>query len=369
MFGNIYKNSFKILVRDKATVFWTVIFTILLAIMFKMTFSKLDEIDKFEPVPISVSQKVFEDEYFKTYIEAMEKEEYIKLIDLNDEGEEKLFKEKKIVAYIQDEENIIVGKSVGKIKETIIKSLMDGYIQNKSMIMNVLKENPYANIGELLDFKSFVKDESKKSIDIVSTYFYTLIGMQALYSYLWGLRVMYMYEANLSTQGKRNTISPVNKKYSVLYSLLAAWALSVITSVICLIFISFILKVDIGSQLLGIMTLILVGTLTGVSFGAFIAVSNKQNAEFKNGIGVGVTMLWSFFAGMMSSDVKILVQRNIPIVNKFNPVALITDGLYSLAVDNTLDRFYENLLFLSIIIVLFVLGTIFFVRGKKYESL
>jgi len=369
MFINIYKNSFKILIRDKASVFWTVMFVILLGIMFKLAFSRLDEIDRFDPIPIAVSSEALKDEYFKEYIKTIENEKYIELIDIDDKNEEELFKDKKIVAYIEDEENIIIGKGTERIKETIIKSLMDGYIQNKSLIVNILSNNKNANISEILQFETFIKDESEESISIVNTYFYTLIGMQALYSYLWGLKVMYMYEANLSTKGKRNSISPVNKRKSILASMLSAWTLSIITSLICLLFVSYILKIDIGNQLLGIISVILLGTLTGVSFGSFIAVSNKQSIDFKHGMGIGITMLWSFFAGMMQSDVKVLVERHAPILNKINPVALITNGLYYLSINDKLNQFYENMIYLSIVVVIFILGTIFFVRGKKYESL
>ena len=64
MFFNVFKNTLKILLRDKATVFWTVIFSILLAIMFKMAFSNLDKIDKFEVIPIAVQEQALEDEFF-----------------------------------------------------------------------------------------------------------------------------------------------------------------------------------------------------------------------------------------------------------------------------------------------------------------
>jgi len=50
-------------------------------------------------------------------------------------------------------------------------------------------------------------------------------------------------------------------------------------------------------------------------------------------------------------------------------VALITDALYSLYYYNTYDRFFGNIIYLSLVTLIFVLGTIFFMRGKKYESL
>ncbi len=376
MFFNVFKNSFKILLRDKATVFWTIIFSILLAVMFKMAFSKLDDIDKFEAIPIAVQEQALEDEYFSEYITTIEKEEYVKIVKLEgtteDERKEevrKLLEEKTIVVFIGNEESVILGEGSSRVEETIIKSLMDGYIQNKSMIMNILKENPYTNLSDVLDFETYVKEESNENMSIINTYFYTLVGMQALYSYIWGMRVMYMYEANLSTQGKRNSISPNDKRISVLASIFAAWILSMLSSLIAVSFINFILEINIGSKVIPILFLLLLGTLTGVSFGSFLAVSNRQSVEVKNGMGIGVTMFWSFLSGMMASNVKILVQRNVPILNKFNPVALITDALYSLYYYNTYDRYFENMIFLFLVTVVFILGTIFFMRGKKYESL
>jgi ABC-2 type transport system permease protein len=220
-----------------------------------------------------------------------------------------------------------------------------------------------------LNFETYVKDVSNKNMTVINTFFYTLIGMQALYSYIWGMRVMYMYEANLSTQGKRNSISPTNKRISILASMFSAWALSILSSLIGIGFIIFILDINIGSKVIPILSLLLLGTLTGVSFGSFIAVSNRQSVGVKNGIGIGITMFWSFLAGMMASSIKILIERNIPILNKLNPVALITDALYSLYYYNTYDRFFGNIIYLSLVTLIFVLGTIFFMRGKKYESL
>ncbi|HQA98768.1 MAG TPA: ABC transporter permease [Candidatus Dojkabacteria bacterium] len=376
MFFNVFKNTLKILLRDKATVFWTVIFSILLAIMFKMAFSNLDKIDKFEAIPIAVQEQALEDEFFSKYITTLEEEEYIEVVKLEGKTEDerkeeagKLLEEKTIVAFIENEESIVLGKGSNRIEETVIKSLMEGYIQNKSMVMNILKENPHTNIADILNFETYVKDVSNKNMTVINTFFYTLIGMQALYSYIWGMRVMYMYEANLSTQGKRNSISPTNKRISILASMFSAWALSILSSLIGIGFIIFILDINIGSKVIPILSLLLLGTLTGVSFGSFIAVSNRQSVGVKNGIGIGITMFWSFLAGMMASSIKILIERNIPILNKLNPVALITDALYSLYYYNTYDRFFGNIIYLSLVTLIFVLGTIFFMRGKKYESL
>lgn len=382
MFLHVFKNSFKILIRDKTVIFWTIIFSILLAVMFKFGLSGLTKVDKFETIPVAINEEALKDKYFKTYIDTIEKEEYIKatLISREIDGikrdEETIKKEildnKEIIAYIENEESILMTKRGSVIQETIVKSLLDGYLQNKSLIMNIMKEKGEATLVSIDDFlkiDTYIEDVSNENMNIMNTYFYTLIGMQAIYSFIWGLKVMFMHEANLSTQGKRNSVAPIKKITCIFASILVAWLLSIISCAITMVFIYYILEVNIGDKLLEIIVLVILGTLTGVSFGAFIAVSNKKSIETKNGIGIGITMLWSFLAGMMQSAVKILIEKNLPIINKLNPVALITDGMYSLYYYNTLDRFYENIIYLSAITIFFILGMFFFMRGKKYENL
>ena len=52
----------------------------------------------------------------------------------------------------------------------MIKSLMEGYIQNKSMVMNILKENPHTNIADILNFETYVKDVSNKNMTVINTF-------------------------------------------------------------------------------------------------------------------------------------------------------------------------------------------------------
>ena len=66
---------------------------------------------------------------------------------------------------------------------------------------------------------------------------------------------------------------------------------------------------------------------------------------------------------------KYIIQEHAPIVNKINPVAVITDGLYSLYYYNTLDRYFYNIINLIIFSVVMVIGSYFFIRRKKYDSI
>ena len=37
----------------------------------------------------------------------------------------------------------------------------------------------------------------------------------------------------------------------------------------------------------------------------------------------------SFLAGMMGGSMKYVIDKNVPIINKINPAAMITDGFYA----------------------------------------
>ena len=80
-------------------------------------------------------------------------------------------------------------------------------------------------------------------------------------------------------------------------------------------------------------------------------------------------MLYSFFAGMMGIPIKYRIDKNMPIINKLNPVNMITDGLYSLYYYDTYDRFIYNII--SLLIYSFILISIsyFILRRQKYDSI
>ena len=47
---------------------------------------------------------------------------------------------------------------------------------------------------------------------------------------------------------------------------------------------------------------------------------------------LGISMTGSTLAGLMNSKIKFAVDQNMPIINKLNPAALITDAFYCINV-------------------------------------
>jgi ABC-2 type transport system permease protein len=113
----------------------------------------------------------------------------------------------------------------------------------------------------------------------------------------------------------------------------------------------------------------MVGSLSGLSLGLLIGTIIKKNENIKIGILIGITMLGCFLSGMMGITMKYIIDKNIPLINKLNPAAIITDGFYSLYYYNTLDRYWYNIISLLIISLILILISANSLRRQKYDNI
>ena len=113
----------------------------------------------------------------------------------------------------------------------------------------------------------------------------------------------------------------------------------------------------------------MVGSLTGLSLGLLIGTIIKKNENIKIGILIGITMLGCFLSGMMGITMKYIIDKNIPLINKLNPAAIITDGFYSLYYYDTLDRYWYNIISLLIISLILILISANSLRRQKYDNI
>lgn len=381
MFGLLFKNKIKILLRNKEMLFWTLIFPFVLGTFFQLALSNVDEAYKMNVFPIAVVEdnNYNNSKVLKIVVESLSEKGDNQIFNTSyvDKNEaESLLKNSKIEGYIIVNENgrpQIVIKENG-INQTIMKSVLDEYNQMMIVSNDVIQYNPNAMYNEVMQQIStqdtFIKDTSKEKIDFSINYFFTLIAMTCLYGSLIGLEVIKDCEANLSKKGARICMCPVNKLKIIIISLLAGYIIQLIALAVLFAFLIFVFKVNFGNQVIPTMILSAIGGLAGTSLGTFVGVCNKKSEGFKIGILISVTMLCCFFSGMMGTpQLKSFFDEKMPIFAKINPINIITDGLYALFAYDTLTVFYECLLRISIFALTFIILTFIFVRRKKYDSI
>lgn len=374
----------KCIVRDKQMIFWTLLFPIILATLFNMAFSNLSKAENFSKIKIGIvnNAEFNNDLNFKSIITSVSNPDKSagksNLFDVkytSKEEADKLLNDSKIEGYIYFDNgiNLIVKKS--GLNQTIIKSFLDDYKQSHSTVETLKSNNPslseYELSSSIATRADYLKEVSisKSAPDTTVNYFYTLIAMACLYGSFWGLKEVTAIQADLSTQGARVNVAPTHKLKVFIASMLASTAVQLFEIFILLAYLTLVLKVSFGNQFGYIILTCIIGTITGVTFGTFIAAIVKKGEGVKVGILIGSTMLMSFLSGMMVDKIKYIVAANAPILGYLNPASLITDSFYSLYYYNTHTQYFTDLILLCAFSVVFSMITYLILRRQKYASL
>lgn len=392
MFIHNFKYALKTLFRNKMLIFWTFAFPIILGTFFNMAFSNIENSEKLDIINIAIieNDNFKNNEIFKQTFETLSDEEnedrLFKIEYVSEEQAKELLNDDKITGYILLEDSAKVVVSTNGINETIlkyvtqeigqteeiIKTLTQEQIQEQVLLgnYNIDYEKIYKNIYNIIEKQETnIQNISSNNLSYTMIEFYTLIAMSCLYGGILGMVAINQNLANMSSNGKRVSISPTNKGKVVFSSVLAGYITQLVGLALLFIYTIFVLKVDYGNNLPLIIILGMTGSLAGLTMGLAIGTLLKTNDNVKTGIVISVTMLGCFLSGMMGITMKYMVDKNIPIINKINPANMITDGFYSLYYYNTLDRYLFNIVSLLIFAFIMILISYISLRRQKYDSI
>lgn len=384
MFSHNYIYRLKCIVRDKQMMFWTLLFPILLSTLFSMAFSNLSSSENFSKIKVGIVENA---EYDKntslkkaiaSVSNSSESADKSNLFDAkytSKEEADKLLSDGKIEGYIYLDNGIKLVVKESGIDQTIIKGFLDDFKQTSSTVVTIISKNPGAVQNGLLSGVSnrtdYIKEvpASKSAPNNVVNYYYALIAMTCLYGGFWGLKEVAAIQANQSSQGARVNMAPVSKLKIFIVSMFAAATVQLGEIFALLAYLILVLKVNFGNQLGYVALTSIIGTITGVTFGACISSIIKKGEGIKIGILIGSTMTMSFLSGLMVGDMKYVISQNAPILGYLNPANLITDCFYSLYYYNTHAQFYTDIILLGIFTIIFSSITYLVLRRQKYASL
>jgi len=386
MFIHNFKYTFRALFKDKMLIFWTFAFPIILGTLFSLAFSDIENNEKLSVIDIAVVNG--EHQVFKSVFDSLSEGED-KIFDVKYVSEDealKLLEEEEITGYVILNIKPKVVVSTNGINETIFKYVVDEVIEYMDIAdkligikmedfsQSELDMNEFiANIRDEISLKMSeevnVKDISSKNLSYTMIEFYTLIAMTALYGGIFAVVTINNSLANMSTKGARVAVSPTSKRTLIFSSLLSGYLVQLLGLFLLFIYTIFVLKVDYGSDLFLVILVALVGSFAGLSLGVFVASMFKTNENVKTGILIAVVMFGSFLSGMMGITMKYMIDSNVPILNKLNPAAMITDALYSLYYFEGRERFYFNIISLLLFSLILIGISLFSLRRQKYDSI
>lgn len=392
MFLHNFKYSLKTLLRNKALIFWTFAFPIILGTLFNLAFSDIENKETLDIIDIAIinNEEFKNDAYFTESFKALSTKSKDQLFNTkytNLSTAKNLLKENKITGYLLFENNEVkITVNDKGYNETILRFVVDEISSQKEMLETITSKeitDSYKAGNLNVDYKkiyqdtlSLINDASPKLNNISNSNlsytmieYYTLLAMACLYGAIISMFITNKKLANMSSAGKRTSISPAHKRTLLLGSFLASYLVQLLGIIILYLYTIFVIKVDYGNNIFLVFLLLMTGSFAGLSLGIAIATVLKSNENAKMGILISLTMFFSFLSGMMGITMKYVIDSNIPLLNKINPAAMITDGFYSLYYYDTLDRFYFNIISLLLFSVILLFISYQGLRREKYDSI
>lgn len=382
MFLHNVKYNLKALFKNKGLIFWSFAFPIIMATLFNMAFGNWEESEKFTSINIGIVTN----EYFDNNIIA--KNVFNSLSD----GDNKIFNityaskdevtnlltDKKIegiIEYTNSNPSIIINSN--SVSSTIIKSVVDEIETNNTIFSDLMKSGKYTSndmeeqvnriIEKINSTTINTKDISVKKLDIAVIEYYSLLAMTCLYGGFIAMSAVSNSLASASNRGKRVEISPIKKSTAILSSLCASFIVQLVGALLLLIYIN-IIGVNLHTNLISLFVITILGVLSGISIGLIVSVMINKSEDTKLGIIIAISMALSVLSGMTGVSLKYVIDSKIPFINKINPAAMITDGLYAVYYENS-ARFLNNIISLIIFISLLIVISILYMRRKKYDNI
>ena len=377
-----FKYALLRLMRNKANLFWILVFPIVLGCFFKIAFSNITASESFHTIPVAVVEGDNADATaFHTMIEQLSGDSEDAMLSAtfcDDKKARSLLEKGKVdgIFYTTDTVELVVNSDLSdaSINQSILQSLLTQYYLNRDLIVQILTTNP-GNIESLVDSIGQSVDTRKEvsltrnNTDTYDQYFYNLIAMACLYTAMGGINLAINNSANLSSLAARKTIAPAKRAALIGTELLAIILFESLLNMVSFLFIVTVLGIHMTTHLGLAMLTILISTTFSITFGMFLGCVGPKSEGGKTGLMFAVVMPLCFLSGLMMGTMRMVVEKYAPFVNRINPAALISDSFYALNNYDTLTRYTGNILTLLLMTVLFLIISILVTRRKTYASL
>ena len=367
--------SLRIKLRDFSMVFWPLVFPLILGTFFFFAFGNISEAD-FETVSVAVVKPETSNPLFLGFLNQIENntDDLISVSEMPEQKALDALKSGKIAGIYYADIHPSLTVTTNGIPESILQTILDNYESSLTTVRKIFLRHPSGilkGLEQMMDTRELVHEVSLggKTIDGNVQFFYALIAMACFYGCFIGFGSAIPLQANLSSLAARRTVTPTHKLKIVLSEQISAFFLGYLDVIILILYLRYILRLDFQGNMTPMLLITFLGCLIGVSLGFFVGSLGKMREGVKIGILLAVSMTCCFLSGLMNNTMKDIVEKNIPVLNRLNPAALISDAFYCINVYNDPARYYRNLIILAVMSVLLTGVSFFMIRRERYDSL
>ena len=212
-------------------------------------------------------------------------------------------------------------------------------------------------------------DKSNRRAAIYSQliYFFSALAYVTYFPINSGIDAVESIEPGQSAHALRKAVAPVTKIRHFFGALIPRWAAHLLLIVLLFGFTR-LLKIDYGTDYLRIILLLLFGTSSAVFTGTALGALLPAGQGVKTALSISVPLIFALASGMMASPLHSIIMKHVPWLHNWNPLGMITNGLYALYAGDDLTRYNQQLLGLGIFILLCLALTLIGIKRTRYES-
>lgn len=349
----------KSLLADYTCIFWTFLFPIILIVMFAAIIPNNAK-DQFKPVKVLIVGKTKDSEELFRAMKEAKTAMNTRVFDVSFSSSvvagEKL-RCHEIDAYILE-----------LINHTIVCNTKDSNTRIVNIFVDCYKQISQGT--ELkMDMKYVMKSCALKSYQQNNVYFLILIALGAFLAMHWGIRIATDVEANQSGLAAHIMISPIRKWKVTLQNILVVFFLEFTFNTIIVFLIVLLRDIRLLHIFPYIMLIQMLTSLVGVLMGVCFCVLVKVRYELKQKLCEKFAFLLAFLGGIMVYKVKYMIDNNVPVLGKANPVNVASDAMYHVFFYKDLGRYMENVAILFAMAVVLTGIVIYITRREIYERM
>lgn len=339
------KNTF----RDMSFTFWGLMYPIILAGFFYVAFSGITNME-LETINIGIEET-------NPVAGILEEIDVVNIVILDKEQVSSSLKSETIDGFIKEDLNIIVLKS--GLNQTVIKGISDQIVQTMAL----------GESARNIDFQVDYLESKTQQANGLLVIFYSLIAMVSTYGVFAGIETVVLSQANLSNLGARINTTPIKKSTLLISGMIVGLLINMGANVLLFLFLQYVLKLNLFTNFAYSILFIVLGNIFGISLGLFIGSSNKRSPGVKTMISIIVTLFLSFLSGLMNPGIKVLIEKNAPMLSRLNPIAIITNSLYKINLLENTKNLMPGMIVLLVYSIILMTISYLFLRRSQYDSI
>lgn len=371
----LFKYRFLQTVRNLPIMFWALAFPLILATLFYFSFGRAGLSatgeSKWEAVKVCV---IDHSPAFSSFLQSLDGDALNILPSASEKEALQMLDEGTIagIYYAGETPSLTVGRN--GLNESILTTMLDTYNQNAAIFKKIAETHPEnlpAAIQSSQDYRQLVRETTLggETLDPSVQYFFALIAYACLSGAFLGVRASFDSQANLTALGARRSVTPTHKLTLILIDMLVLVAIHFANIMILTIYIGNVLGISLGTDYTSLLLVNFMGSLIGITMGLAFGSLTKLSLNIKMSLTVVITLLPSFFAGLMFANMKNIIEQHVPFINRINPAAVLSDAYYCMGVYQDMDRFVRCIVTLIIMSILFLTAAFLGIRRERYDSI